>query len=57
VALALRGSDAAELRLPGPVWRIQVTGTSRLGVRPATSHPRIADLRLGARGPPGSCVA
>lgn len=52
VAIALRGADAAAVRLSAPVWRFGIVGTSRISVRAATASPRVLDLRLRARGPP-----
>ena len=57
VALALRGADAAELRVPGVTVRVHVVRTTRLRVAAAALQQRLADLRLGARAPPHSCVA
>jgi hypothetical protein len=56
VALAIRGSDAAVLRIRGPAVRISVAGTARARVRAALARTRLPDLRLGARGPPCAYV-
>jgi hypothetical protein len=56
VALAIRGSDAAELRMRAPTLRISVVGAARLAIRAATAYTRLLDLRLGARAPPRTSV-
>lgn len=56
VALALRGADTAQVRVPAPAWRIRVLVPVHVGVRAASAHARIFDMRLGARAPPASFV-
>jgi hypothetical protein len=56
VALGIRGSEVAEVRIAAPVLRVDHFGVSAIGVRPASRPPRIAVLGLGARAPPQSCV-
>ena len=56
VALALRGSDAAEIGVPRAPLRIGVLATARVGVWALERRARIADLRLAARAPPFPCV-
>ena len=55
VALALRGSDAAEISVPGAPLRIRVLTTARVGVRALERRVRTADLRIAARAPPLPC--
>jgi hypothetical protein len=57
VAVALRGSDAADLRVRGAALRIRVVASSFVGIRAATGPARLLDLRFGARAPPQSWVA
>jgi hypothetical protein len=54
VALALRGADAAEVRMPAPSWRMYLLGAIRIGVRDASAHSRISEGRRRARAPPVS---
>lgn len=56
VALALRGADAAEIRLRAPILRVSVVRASRVAIRAATAPRRLLDLRLGARAPPAAFV-
>jgi hypothetical protein len=56
VALAIRGADAAEIRIPAVVLRISAIRATRLRIAATTPRMRIAGTRLGARAPPKSCV-
>jgi hypothetical protein len=57
VAIAIRGSDAAGLRMRASVVGVSVTGTARVGIHAASAHSQLAALRVGARAPPASSVA
>jgi hypothetical protein len=56
VALALRGADAAQLRMRGATLRIRFISFAQVGVGPASGPARLLDLRFGARAPPHPCV-
>jgi hypothetical protein len=55
VALALRGSDAAQIRMPAPPWRFTPI-RSRIGIRAASGCTRLLGARLRARAPPATSV-
>jgi hypothetical protein len=55
VALALRGADAAEVRIPAPIWLFTPI-RSRVGVRANSAGTRVVAVRLRARAPPVASV-
>jgi apolipoprotein N-acyltransferase len=56
VALALRGADAAELRVRGVALQLRIRIGAPLALRPAPRRICIADRRFGARAPPPASV-
>lgn len=52
VALAMRGADAAAVRMPAVTLRMHVVRTVRLAVRATAVRIRLEASRLGARAPP-----
>lgn len=56
VALAIRGADAAQVRISAVSLRIQVVRAAPLGICSPAPRIRLAGMRLGARAPPKSCV-
>jgi hypothetical protein len=56
VALALRGADAAEIRIVTGMLRIQVAAASAVAVAPQLRPARLREMRLGARAPPPAFV-
>jgi hypothetical protein len=55
VALALRGADAAEVRIPAPLW-VFTRIRSRIGLRATSAGTRSVAVRLRARAPPAASV-
>ena len=56
VAVAMRGADAAEIRMPAVALRFETVQSVRLRVTATTPRIRVASMRLGARAPPKSCL-
>jgi hypothetical protein len=56
VAVAIRGSAAAEIRVRGVGLRIRLLHAARVRIRPAAAARRIGIRSLAARAPPASCV-
>lgn len=56
VALAIRGSDAAEILMRAPALALGFVGAAHIAIRAAAARTRLLDLRLRARGPPQTSV-
>jgi hypothetical protein len=54
VALAIRGADAAELRLVAGVARIEIVASAVRALTPQRRPGRLLDLQFGARAPPAT---
>jgi hypothetical protein len=52
VALAIRGADAAELRLPRVAMPIGIAPAARIWIPAVIGRMRVAGMYLGARAPP-----